>query len=639
MVLAAVFLLVTAWVWQLQLAQDRSLIAAHTQDVGAQAVRRLQIFIDSHLRVARLFAHSWTDDADLGDARQRFESQAAVMLEEFPGLWALHLQRPGASTTWSRERRASSGLAAKVGTGVLDRLGALASRARQQDETLLSPVMTVAPGDRRFAAALALARDGGEQGVLLVEFQADTLFNDCFHSRIRSEFDFSVHDQDQLQFSSAPRRPVGEGARRELVQQQRFAVADRQWRLDIAPRPRQLATLSPAAHLAVPVLGGSFSLCFAFLVHLLLRRARHLRWALERTVRAMVERERAEDALRISESRYHGLFDAASDGLLLLEGSEQIVEANPAAARIVGRPAEQLVGSPLGALLAGGEAQVEALNAQLSQLGQARVDATLRRDDDELVEVELHASRLRAEAGASWLAVINDVSAHQRALRRLRLLSRKALQAQEDERGRLSRELHDELGQLLTALRLELGWLRRQLPAGPEQATDLFDNTVQLAETATEELRRICRGLRPTVLDDLGLEPAARQLLDEFAPGSGIELDTRLQLDADRPPAPEVALCAYRILQESLTNVRRHAGAGQVQVTLRGDSTGLEMEIYDDGVVFEPAELDASQGCGLEGMRERAQLVGGELVVRSARHQGTRVRFTVDRAGAQEEER
>jgi signal transduction histidine kinase len=228
------------------------------------------------------------------------------------------------------------------------------------------------------------------------------------------------------------------------------------------------------------------------------------------------------------------------------------------------------------------------------------------------------------------LAVLTDVSARKQAEEKLALLSRKILIAQEEERARLSRDLHDELGQLLTAQRLELDWLQKRMKPVELEDPLGFENAVKLVEDATGELRRICRGLRPPLLDDLGIEPAVGLLVQEFEERTGIvtDLDVRLEDDLEGLTR-ELALCIYRILQESLTNVSRHSGARNVSITLAYSARSLLLSVYDDGSGFETEQASVARGSGITGMQERARLVGGSVEVRSAPDKGTRVVFRV----------
>jgi two-component system sensor histidine kinase UhpB len=188
---------------------------------------------------------------------------------------------------------------------------------------------------------------------------------------------------------------------------------------------------------------------------------------------------------------------------------------------------------------------------------------------------------------------------------------RRALAAQEHERQRVARELHDEVGQVLTGVMLELS----DLP----EARDAVRH-------ALEEVRRIARELRPEVLDDLGLQSALRSLCTVAAAHPGLRVDRRLEL-ADADLTPEVELVVYRIAQESLTNVLRHSEASSVLVALSTVDGGLRLVVRDDGRGL-PAGVGAG-GAGITGMRERALLIGGRLTVTALQSGGTEVRLDV----------
>ena len=206
-----------------------------------------------------------------------------------------------------------------------------------------------------------------------------------------------------------------------------------------------------------------------------------------------------------------------------------------------------------------------------------------------------------------------------------RLRSGKAvLRAQEEERRRVARDLHDEVNQALTAILLRLEALLHEVP--PERAAEVAE-LKRLATQAMDELLSLARQLRPTALDDHGLVPAIEAQLRGFGERAGI----KAQLTTSGNPGAlddEKQTVVYRVVQEALANAGRHARAGSVEVALDVNRGGAELRVSDDGVGFDPGG-DATGGLGLEGMAERARLVGGELDLRSSPGAGTQLTLRV----------
>jgi two-component system, NarL family, sensor histidine kinase UhpB len=206
-----------------------------------------------------------------------------------------------------------------------------------------------------------------------------------------------------------------------------------------------------------------------------------------------------------------------------------------------------------------------------------------------------------------------------------------AMRAQEEERRRLARDLHDEVNQALTAILLRLEALAQDTP--PERAPEVAE-LKRLVNQAMEELLTLARQLRPSALDDHGLVPAVEAQLKRFSARTGIEV--RLHTDGDPNELPEVMQTAiFRVAQEALANVARHAGATIVEVDLDETDGAAELRVRDDGAGFDPGAIPRAgsegpgAGLGLGGMAERARLVGGELDVRSAPGGGTSVTLRV----------
>jgi signal transduction histidine kinase len=223
---------------------------------------------------------------------------------------------------------------------------------------------------------------------------------------------------------------------------------------------------------------------------------------------------------------------------------------------------------------------------------------------------------------------------HERAVAlaaELRNTVRKVITAQEEERKRIGRELHDEAVQLISTAAMRVGDIERRTPA---RLRDLRTSLAELRELLTEalwEIRKVIVDLRPSDLDDLGLVPAVAAHARSHLEAAGISVEMRLPRKPERLP-PEVETAVFRIAQEAINNVARHAQARKAVVALERHNGNLVLEVQDDGRGFEPAALkpgDQRGGLGLTGMRERAALLGGALELRSRPGAGTLVRAVI----------
>ena len=220
-----------------------------------------------------------------------------------------------------------------------------------------------------------------------------------------------------------------------------------------------------------------------------------------------------------------------------------------------------------------------------------------------------------------------DISGIKKAEDQLRRLSDGIIAGQEQERAAVARELHDEFGQVLTALGLDAAWLRDRLKENDPAASRQAQAMCGLIDKAIDEVRGIATRLRPGALDHLGLVDAVEWYLRDFEKRTKLRCDYR----NDRVPriSDKVATAVYRITQESLTNVARHSGASRVDVFLRADDGALLLTVEDDGRGFDPDRLGESGGLGVIGMRERASLIGGTLSIGSRPGGGDRIDLNV----------
>ncbi|MER7481838.1 sensor histidine kinase [Streptomyces sp. NPDC126510] len=270
-------------------------------------------------------------------------------------------------------------------------------------------------------------------------------------------------------------------------------------------------------------------------------------------------------------------------------------------------------------ILVGGLAVMLVANAALLRFGLAPLDRLTRLMTT--VDLLRPGQRLPASGGGGVAELIRTFNAMLERLEQERVASStRALLAQEGERRRIAQELHDEVGQSMTAILLGL---KRSADDAPEPLRGELQELQEITRESLDEVRRLVRRLRPGVLDDLGLVSALTSLSEDFATHTGLSVTRRF--DSDLPALePETELVLYRVAQESLTNVARHADARRVTVALRRADDGVVLTVTDDGSGIEAPR----EGAGIRGMRERALLVGGTLEITPAPRAGTRVQLT-----------
>jgi len=228
----------------------------------------------------------------------------------------------------------------------------------------------------------------------------------------------------------------------------------------------------------------------------------------------------------------------------------------------------------------------------------------------------------RKEAEAALLR--NEKLAYQRE--QLQALAKRLQQVREEERKMVARDLHDQIGQILTAIKMDMAWAARHLPESEGQVHNRLKGSIEMINEGVRSVRKICSGLRPGILDDLGLAAAIEWQANEFASRTGVRCEismpsTELRLDNDR--ATEI----FRIFQECLTNVARHAEAQSVSASLKTEDENLVLIVQDDGKGFRESEVTGS--LGVLGMKERAKVCGGDVQVSSSTGMGTTVTVRV----------
>lgn len=218
-----------------------------------------------------------------------------------------------------------------------------------------------------------------------------------------------------------------------------------------------------------------------------------------------------------------------------------------------------------------------------------------------------------------------NVHEHRLADGRLRDLARRSLQFQIAERKRFSRELHDGINQLMVSVKFRLELAREGFRTNDGSSIDHLDQGELILNEAIQEVRRISHDMRPTVLDDLGLIPALNSLLDEYSLRTGIRVEQKVEL-SDRELSEEIDITFYRVVQEALTNIERHADASHIWLRGKWLGDSFQLEVADNGSGFELGDAKCADGIGLRNMRERIELLGGEFSIDTQRNNGTRIR-------------
>lgn len=293
-----------------------------------------------------------------------------------------------------------------------------------------------------------------------------------------------------------------------------------------------------------------------------------------------------------------------------------------------------LGGSYVRRVLLGRRAEISIMAEQLQSLNYEN----LKRSQERLLEAQqdfrrrlnrLTYSVLLLSAAVAIASIWWIFRLEQRARaaeQEMRELSQKLVHAQEAERKRLSLELHDQVGQMLTALRMEISNLGRIGPKDPELFREHVQQAKQVAEGAMKTVRDLAMGLRPSMLDDLGLGPAVEWLCREFSRTSGIPADAVIE-GSLATLTDEQKTGLFRVVQESLTNVMRHARASRVEVRLTESAGRIELIVQDDGCGIRNGK--GRRGLGLLGMEERIRELGGVFSVESAPGAGTKIRAEI----------
>jgi len=352
----------------------------------------------------------------------------------------------------------------------------------------------------------------------------------------------------------------------------------------------------------------------------------------------MVSGRRGEQLVKLKggEPAYRMLVEAMSEGAAALSSDGAVLYSNRKFAEMIRRPPGKVVGMVVHSLLAGKERDRFGTFLAKAQKGVAKGEFNLRLGDESVVPVHVSLNGFRGYEGHALGMVVTDLSEQKRKqaeeLKQTetmhRLLLERAFSAQEEERQRIARELHDEAGQLLTSLLVGLRTLEdsRNMASAKAMGHRLREITAQ----AIDEIGRLARGLHPGVLYDHGLGVALSRYVAEYSKTHKIAVELTLGGLDSCELQPDVQVRLYRILQEALTNVAKHSRAKAVSIVFECSATALKVAVNDNGRGFNAKVLSSlsSNRLGIQGMRERAGMLGGSIRFTSNRT-GTRIRLEI----------
>jgi PAS domain S-box-containing protein len=355
-------------------------------------------------------------------------------------------------------------------------------------------------------------------------------------------------------------------------------------------------------------------------------------------LRDITERVHAEELLTRSEMRLRGILDSAMDAIVTIDAKQHIVLFNDAAEAMFGCPREDAVGAPLSWFIPERMREAHAEHVRrfgetdtaTRRMGTLRIVTGQRRNGEEF-PLDASISQVSELGTKFYTVILRDVTARMQAEAALRQSQAELQQqgaaadvAREQEKNRIARELHDELGQSLTMLQMDVAWCREKLPAGEDAYARRLDRMSGLLGSTIAATRRIASDLRPLLLDDLGLLPATEWLVENFRQRTGVPCELAVSNPGMQLPGAH-STAVFRIVQEALTNIAKHAEASHVEVAIDQRPTEIAVSIRDDGRGFSPQDPRKAGSFGLVGLRERAYLIGGQATVTSSEGKGTSI--------------
>ena len=347
-------------------------------------------------------------------------------------------------------------------------------------------------------------------------------------------------------------------------------------------------------------------------------------------------RKKALLELNASEEKYRLFFENSMDGILLTDGKGKIFSANKAATEIFGMSEEEICQGGREAILDESDPNWPKFFEKRNRFGKAQGELRHFRKDGSTFLAEITSVKFKTAAGEEQTnTIIRDITERKKAeedlndsYQQIRRLTAYLQKVREDERANIAREIHDELGQQLTVMKMDITWMKKKVKAGiVEPLPEKMDEVLEIIDGTVSSVRRIATDLRPSLLDDIGLIAAIEWEADKFAKRTGIKVKLSKPESVALPP--EYVTGLFRILQESLTNIIRHASATQVDIHLKNQNNEFILCIEDNGSGFDMNAVAGKKTLGLLGMKERSAMMQGVFNINSEPLKGTKLEVRV----------
>jgi PAS domain S-box-containing protein len=355
------------------------------------------------------------------------------------------------------------------------------------------------------------------------------------------------------------------------------------------------------------------------------------------TFRDITERKITEERIRIASQYARTLLEASLDPLVTISSEGKITDVNIATEKVTGFKREKLIGSEFADYFVESEKAREAYNIVFSKGVVKDYPLTIRHKNGRITDVLYNATLFKNDEGAvqGVFAAARDITLRKKMEIRLKnskklleKLNQHLNEIREKERSEIALNLHDDLGQRLTAIYLDIAWLKSRIGVQSNPVRKKLDEMIHEINETIEGIKELSSFLRPAMLYDLGLVPAIISQLNKFENQSGIKCSFYFNSE-DFNSDEKISLIFFRIIQESLTNIARHSGASALELSLKKFENAIEMSIKDNGVGIDNEKVNSMTSMGLEGIRERVKSVHGEVSIKGDKGSGTLIIVTI----------